>query len=236
MKNRSKILIGLAVLGFLIFALVPDIDFEEKLFPIQEGLELVSYDDQADGGSSAARMALIDSSLVFDCRLDSNLLKNAWCGLIWSFVSDEDFHFQNWTFVDTLILEADVKGISEILIKVWTYDPDVTDLENKTSFRLLIKEVPLKEGIQRISIPFNDFYTPDYWYSQTKTDKNWKKRHQESVAKVEITPGWNALRGVPFQLSIKSFSAKGVSNTSLGILLVFFTVLMMIAIGARQKK
>ncbi|MDR1760548.1 MAG: hypothetical protein LBR60_08500 [Fibrobacter sp.] len=236
MKKSSRILAGLAFLGLLIFLVVPNQEFYETLFPLRENTEIVVYDDQADGGNSVAQMTLLDSSLVLECKLNANTGRDAWCGLIWTFTHEKEYHYQNWTFVDSLILETETMGISEILIKVWTYDPDVTLETDKKTFRLLIKEVPLKEGQKRIAIPFESFYTPDYWYTQTKTNRNLTKRHQETVAKVEITPGWHTPRDSVFRISIRNFSAKGVSNVPFGILLAYLTILMMAAIGLRQKK
>ncbi len=236
MKKSSRILAGLAFLGLLVFFAVPNQEFQKELFPLKENMELVVYDDQADGGSSVAQMALRDSSLELECKLNSDAGRDAWCGLIWAFTAGKEYEYQNWTFVDSLILEADVRGISEILIKVWTYDPDVTLKTDKKTFRLLLKEVPLTEGQTRIAIPFETFYTPDYWYTQTNTNRSLNKRHQETVTKVEITPGWHTPRNSAFRISIRNFTAKGISNIPFGILLAYLTLLMMAAIGLRQKK
>jgi hypothetical protein len=121
-------------------------------------------------------------------------------------------------------------------MKIWTYDPDVTDDSKKLTFRQLIKEVPVSEEMQRIAIPMEQFYVPDYWFEQTGAKKDLTQRHLESVARVEIAPGWKTPRDKPFTLKIHRIEVRGVSNLTLGILLGVLLFVAILAIGGKKKK
>lgn len=235
MKKLYFILGGLSALALIVYALIPDREFKEILYPISENISVTTYDDQSDGGSSTAGLSIIDTTLLFKCQLHNDKTKPAWCGLIWNFDSDNQKNYHNWTFVDSLILDISSQNIKEIIIKIWTYDPDVTDITKKNSFRPLIKEWPLKGGKERIAIPMSHLYVPEFWYEQNSVNRDLKQRHQESIARFEITPGWNVARNSEFSISINSVEVKGISNLSFGVILLFFLVVTSIAIGFRHR-
>lgn len=235
MKKTYAVLAIVAAAILVAYALLPDRSFSEVVFPLSEGVTLDKYDDRLDGGASEASMDLRDSSADFSCTLGTDTAVFAWCGLLWNFDPQGEKNYRNWMFVDSLVFDIDAKGTDEILVKVWTYDPDVTDIEKVQTFKLLLKEIPLKAGRQRIAIPMEQLYTPEFWYENAGVDQKYNKRHQESVARFEITPGWNQPRGKAFSVKVHSISANGVSNFYFGVVLFAFLIITIIAVGRSHK-
>ena len=236
MKHRAIILGVITALAVVAYILSPERHFFRSLFPLTDGQIVSGYDDRSDGGLSDARMGMVDSVLDFECELKGDSSKDAWCGLIWNLDPEQKGNYANWTLVDSVIVELSGKNIDEIVIKIWTYDPDVTDSQKKLTFRQLIKEVPVTKEMQRIAIPMEQFYVPDYWFEQTGADKKLTQRHQEAVARVEIIPGWKMPRNALFSLKIRKIEVLGVSNFALGILLGVFLFIAILAIGGKKKK
>jgi hypothetical protein len=94
-----------------------------------------------------------------------------------------------------------------------------------------MKELSLSGGRERISIPFEQFYTPDFWFDDEHVDRTLNRRHQETVARIEIAPGWNQPHGKNFSLKFYSITAKGVSNFAFGVVMFIMLGLMIVAIG-----
>lgn len=234
MRKTYAILATIAAIVLIVYALLPDSNFVESVFPLEEGVTVIGYDDEVDGGSSVAHTSVKDSVLEFDCVLGEDTTKSAWCGLLWNADPDSAGNYRNWIFVDTLVLDVDVHGTNEVLLKIWAYDPDVTDIKKPKTFRLLMKEVAMKEGRQRIAIPMDHFYTPDFWFEEGHIDRTLNQRHQESVARVEIAPGWNQPRGQKFSIKFFAVKAVGVSNFYFGIVLGIFLLLTIVAVGRRH--
>ena len=226
---------SIAAVVLAVYLLLPDVLFEELVFPLEKGSTVLAYDDRADGGESSTTFKVTDSELSFECSLGADTAKSSWCGLLWNFDPDSLKQFRNWIFVDSLIFDLDVSGTREVLVKLWAYDPDVTDIRKPKTFRLLMKEMPLHEGHNRVSIPMEQLYTPEFWSEDLKSDVNLKQRHHETMARLEIAPGWNQARGTTFSLKIHSIKAVGVSNFSYGIVLAIFVVLTIVAVGWRHK-
>ena len=235
MKKTNVLLAIAAIAVLVIYALLPDREFREVVFPLSEEVSLDKYDDKSDGGSSEADLKLSESAAEFSCTLGADTTKFAWCGLLWNFDPKNEEEYRNWTFVDTVYVDVEASGISEIIVKIWTFDPDVTDIEKPVSFKLLLKEVSLKAGMQHVAIPMEQFYTPDFWYETAGVDKKFNKRHQENVARVEIVPGWNHPRGKQFTLTVKGVVATGVSNLYFGLVLIAFILFTIVAVGLRHK-
>lgn len=209
--------------------------FVEDVFAqVKDGI-IIAYDDKTDGGSSEVQFKRNGSAADFECTLGTDENKGAWCGLLMDLIV-EDTLYRDWTFVDSVIVNLESSGTNEILLKIWTFDPEVTDVKVPRSFRLLMKEIPLTGGAQRVSIPLEQFYTPDFWYEDAKVDRTLECRHHETVARVEIAPGWNHPRGKKFSLSVKSIEVKGLSNFWFGVVLFIFLGLTIIAVGYRHHK
>ncbi len=231
MAKTYIILVAIAAVVLGVYIALPDRHFADNVFPLHDGASVFEYDDKSDGGSSEVTFALTDSSASFSCMLGADTAKSAWCGLLLDLSQGEKAEYRNWTFVDSLIFELESSGTDEILVKVWTFDPDVTDISKPRTFRLLMKEIPLTKGRQRIAFPFEQFYTPDFWYDDEHVDRTLNRRHQETVARVEIAPGWNQPRGKKFSLKFYSITAKGVSNFAFGAVMFIMLGLMIVAIG-----
>lgn len=231
MSKTYLILVAIAAVVIGVYFALPDRHFVDGVFPLHDGATVIAYDDRTDGGFSETDFSKQDSLLSFSCKLGGDETQDAWCGLLFDISKGKEAEYRNWTFVDSLVLDVDVEGTGEILMKVWTFDPDVTDIEKPRTYRLLMKEIPLSKGRQRIAIPMDDFYTPDFWFEDGKVDRELNRRHQETVARVEIAPGWNQPRGQGFSLKFYSITAKGVSNFFFGALMFIMLALMVVAIG-----
>jgi len=234
MKRLYWILGSLTVLAIVIYNIVPRQEFEEILYPMSESEIVFSYDDRSDGGQSIAGLSMIDSALIFQCELKEKEGAPTWCGVIWDMDPEKKRMFHNWTLVDSLVLDVKTHNIKELLIKIWTYDPDVTNIDSLKSYRPLIKEIPLKGGREHISIPMEYFYVPKYWLKDEKVNTNLIQRHQEAVARVEILPGWNQKRN-QFFIAFHQIKVIGISNMAYGILLFFMLIIVSIALGYRHK-
>lgn len=235
MTKTYVILATIAALALCVFFLLPDRHFEDLVFPLNDKSTVFAYNDQIDGGESETTFLKNDSSLNFSCTLGLDTTKSAWCGLLFDISNGKNAEYRNWLFVDSIIFDIEAIGTREILVKVWTFDPDVTNIKNPRTYRLLMKEMPIGKGRRRISLPMEHFYTPDFWYSESNIDPTLNKRHQETVARLEIAPGWNRRRGETFSLKIYSVKAKGVSNIAFGILMIIMLVLMIVAIGRKHS-
>ena len=231
MAKTYIVIVAIAAVILGVYFALPDRHFVDSVFPLHDGASVFEYDDKGDGGSSEVTFSLTDSSLSFSCALGADTAKSAWCGLLFDLSQGEKAQYRNWTFVDSLIFELESSGTDEILVKVWTFDPDVTDITKPRTFRLLMKEIPLTKGRQRIAFPFEQFYTPDFWYDDEHVDRKLNRRHQETVARVEIAPGWNHPRVKKFSLKFYSITAKGVSNFAFGVVMFLMLGLMIVAIG-----
>lgn len=231
MAKTYIILVIIAAVVVGVYFSLPCRFFEDSVFPLHGDASVVVYDDSYDGGLSKASLKQADSSLSFNCTLGGEESQSAWCGLVFDIRERGDVRYRDWNFVDSVIFDIEAKGTDEILVKVWAYDPDVTDTLKPRTFRLLLKELPLVEGRQRISIPMEQFYTPDFWFDDEHVDKSLTDRHQETIARVEIAPGWNHPRQKEFALVIYGITAKGLSNFSFGVVLFIMLGLMIVAIG-----
>ena len=235
MKKTYVVLALIAVAIIVAYALLPERSFKEDLLPVPEGVALDAYDDRSDGGASEASFSVNGGEAEFSCMLGADTVKFAWCGLLWNLDPEGKKDYRNWTFVDSVYIDVEARGIKEIIVKVWMFDPDVTDIGKPETFKLLLKEVPVKEGRQRVAIPMEHFYTPDFWYETAKVSQEYNKRHQETAARVEIVPGWDHPRGKKFTLKLHEVSFWGISNLYFGIVLISFILLTIAAVGLRHK-
>ncbi len=239
MAKRIAILSVAVVCIFIAYVFVPKREFSISIFPLRADEAVMVYDDVADGGNSVSKMTVSDSALEFECTLGADASRNAWCGIIWTFAGnspERKWRYENWSLVDSVLLRVYSETASEIVVKVWTFDPDVTNRDSLHTFRQMLKEVPLEKGDNRISIAFDEFYVPDFWYAQTGADRDLAQRHKEHVARFEITPGWKAKRGVPMKLRIQAISAKGTGTIELAAFLFVSVLIVVVALGFIKKR
>ena len=231
MKKSYTILGIIAVIIIVIYVMIPKERFAENVFPLGEGTKAFAYDDNADGGTSVVRFASSDSLVSFQCAMGMDEKKPTWCGLVFDLDPNGEKKYHNWKNVDTLYLDMDVSGTDEVNVKVWSYDPDVTELSNPSSFKMLLKEVPVKAGRNKVAIPFEQFYIPDFWYDNVGVKRSRNNPHHENIARVEISAGWKQPRGKNFIVNVRDISVSGVSNKAYGIFLFMILGLMVVAIG-----
>jgi len=234
MRKTYLILVAIAAVVLGVYFTSPSRFFIEDVFSQVKDNTVITYDDKYDGGSSEISFKQNESSVDFQCTLGADESKGAWCGILFD-LTREGGVYRDWSFVDSVIVNLESSGTSEVLLKIWTFDPEVTDVNVARSFRLLMKELPLTGGIQRISIPLEQFYTPDFWYDDAKVSRNLDCRHHETVARVEVAPGWNQPRGKNFSLKITELQVKGLSNFTFGIVLFIMLGLFIAALGIKHS-
>ena len=156
MAKRVGVLCVAIILLFIAFVLIPKREFSIPVFPLRTHETLMVYDDISDGGSSVSKMEISDSVLDFRCTLGMDTSKGAWCGLIWTFSGEDTVknRYENWSLVDSIVFKIYSEKKNEIISKVWTYDPDVTNEDSLHTFRQMLKEIPLEAGENEITIPF----------------------------------------------------------------------------------
>lgn len=243
MRKTWIILATIAAVTLVAYFSLPIRFFTEDVFPLTHKARVIAYDDLVDGGSSQVSFQMVDSSVIdFACTLGGGEDSPAWCGMLIDLrirdavVDDKNVELnRDWTFVDSVIFELESSGTSEVLAKIWTLDPQVTDTNVARSYRLLMKELPLTSGRQRISIPMEQFYTPEFWFKDNHVDTTLVDRHQEAVVRLEIAPGWNQPRGQKFALKIHRITAKGLSNATFGGVLFVMLILTIVAVGRRHS-
>ncbi len=219
-------LLGLA--GIVAYVFAPSRERHDILVPGKlVHSEYYVYNDSAAGGTSRALLAHYDSLLIFDYSLGAN--KGAYCGFGWEFGKKR----RNWSFMDSLILDIRAIGTDQVIVKIISHDPDVTVAGKDNTLRPVIKEVAVSKDWQRIAIPVEDLYVPDYWYNDNGVSKNYDSKHLESVVRVEFTPGWESARGKPLSLQVRGLEVHGASNLYFGILVFWLLLLIIVAMGVR---
>lgn len=239
MPRRIAILSIAIICMFAAYALMPKREFSLGIFPLQHGATLEAYDDQADGGTSSVAMNVEDSALDFRCTLGTDTSKGAWCGMIWRFEEPDSLlrqKFESWKFVDSVHMDVEAFAESEIIAKVWIFDPVVTNRDSLHTYRQMLKEIPLKKGRNHISIAFKDFYVPDFWFAQTGADREREVRIKNHIARFEITPGWNAPRGVSQHFRFLRIEARGLGSIELAIFIGVCVVIIVLALGFIRKR
>lgn len=238
MVKRVAILSIALVCMFVAYVFIPKREFSISIFPLRSNEILFAYDDKADGGASVSRMALSDSLLDFYCTLDRDTSKSAWCGLIWNLSAegDEFGRYENWSLVDSIVMDVFAERDAEIIAKVWTFDPDVTNRDSLRTFRQMLKEISLRKGENHIAVPFKDFYVPDFWFRENHADKDLVQRHKEHVARFEITPGWESVRGERLHFRFTRIEAKGIGSMEMAVFLACCVVILVVALGFIKKK
>lgn len=229
--SLRAILVLLGILGIVVYALVPNRERFENLVPAPVGAaEFYVYDDSADGGGSRAYLATSDTLILFDFALGNQQKPSPYCGFGWDFATKGR---RNWSFMDSVVLEVRATGMDQVILKVLTYDPDHSEEGKNNTLRPLIKEVPVGPGWQRVAIPVEDLYVPDYWYQDNNISTRYDTKHLESVVRVEFAPGWEAPRGKPLGLQVRQMQVRGSSNLYFGILVAWVLVLIIAAMGVR---
>ena len=111
MKKTYAVLALIAIAILVAYALLPDRSFKEDLLPVPEGVTLDGYDDRSDGGASEASLSVNGGEAEFSCMLGADSVKFAWCGLLWNLDPQGEKNYRNWTFVDTVFVDVEARGI-----------------------------------------------------------------------------------------------------------------------------
>jgi len=225
------ILLALAAFGVLVYRLAPPSRTVIHLTPsleLQNAME--TFSDSGVTGKSWVHLLHRDSPIDAMLYLDAPAEKDSWAGFGWL------LHESNWSFMDTLYVEARAEGFDEIQFKILTFDPDHTNRQDRSTYRQLSKEIPVTREWQTLQIPTNDFYIPDWWYKQQGVDPKLDSKHLEKVYRLDIQPSDQAPRFVPLHLEIRSVTVVGSSSRNTAILLGYLFILMLTTLGTNPHK
>jgi hypothetical protein len=216
----------LGIAGIIAFLFFP----KEKHYEcLEKDQEFYLYGDQASGVASAELQPV-----GFKCEL---LRENGLCGIGFSFTQGSDEDFKNWNLMDSLILYLESSAnFRELIVQVLTYDPDHTDLEKRGTMKPVMKELKLSPGKKRYSIYMEHLYTPDYWFEQQNARDRGNMKRFSAIAGLEMFSGWANKAGEPLSLKIENICLNGQSNVPFVVLVCFLGILIIVAIGAREKK
>jgi len=205
MQYLRAVLLILGIAGIVAYSLYPN----EKNTECFEPKPYPYEDAQIDG-------------LAFKCILPA---ENANCGMAFSFDDNK-----NWNLMDSFVLNLQSSdNFKELIVQILTYDPD-----NRIK-KPALKELHLKPGSNRYSIPIEYFYTPDYWFEQQKARNTHNARRFSSVMGLELYSGWKNPIDTPLELKVESLCVEGFGNASFAILVVYLAILIGIAISVRIR-
>lgn len=225
------LLLVLASIGIALFRFAPPSRNSVTLSPSTKySAQMESFSDSGVTGSSQIQIVKKNNPIQANMVLIAPADQPSWAGFGW-LLNDA-----NWSFMDTLYLEVRGQGFSELELKILTFDPDHTKPENRSSYRQVIKEVAISSQMQKIAIPTEQFYIPDWWYSQEGVSKDLDSKHLEKVYRIDIQPSSKTPRNVPLLLEIQSVTITGTSSRNLAILLGYLFLLMIIALGTNPHK
>jgi hypothetical protein len=228
--TKYLFLLVLALIGFFVYSKAPS---PRKVISIAPSTEfsksLQTYADSSSEGQSRVALAQVGSTILCKTTFAPASKKDVWAGFGW----DLD---QNWDFMDTLYLEVRASGIPELELKLLTYDPDYSKAGDPSTYRQVVKEVPVSNQWQKLAIAAEHFYVPDWWYTQTGVSKNLDSRHFEQVLRLNIQPSSKAPRGVPLEFEVRSLTLTGTNSRNLAIFLGYLFVLMIFALGVNPHK
>ncbi|NLB63290.1 MAG: hypothetical protein GX801_04195 [Fibrobacter sp.] len=142
----------------------------------------------------------------------------------------------NWMFVDTLFIDVESDDISELQVKILTFDPDLSNPKEYSTYKVLSKEIPLQKGRQKIGIRLEDFYIPEWWFAQKDKEKKFTSKHWEKVGYLELSTTGEAKTHQDLSYTIHSISVQETQKTHLKILLSILFILALIAIGLIPSK
>jgi hypothetical protein len=227
MKLRYlRVVLGiLGIAGIIAFCFFP----KEKHYEcLEKNQDFYLY------GYPASEVALAElQSSGFKCEL---LKESGLCGMGFSFIQGEGENFRNWNLMDSLILYLETSAnFKELIVQVLTYDPDYTDLEKRGTMKPVMKELKLAPGKNRYSIYMDHLYTPDYWFEQQNARDRGNMKRFSAITGMEMFSGWANKASEPLSLKVENICLKGQSNVSFVILVCFLGILIIVAIGAREK-
>lgn len=226
--RRYLVLLTLAIAGIVVYRLVPFSGATQIVFPSVLSRTPVTFSDSGVTGTSQIILSVQDTLVESKILLDAPMDKDCWAGFGWNLKS-------NWSFMDTLFLEVRAEGFSELQLYVLTFDPDHSINDSADTYRQLVKEFPVSTNWQRIAVPAEQFYIPDWWYAQQGVDRSLDNKHLESVRRISIQPSARSPRGVPLRLELRRLEAVGASNRNQAILLGYLFLLTLVALGTNPN-
>jgi len=232
--KRYFVIALLAIAAIWLYVSVPP---GRKSIVIWPGLEANHIKSFANTDTQSSQVLYQDSAgqlqIVF--QLQASDPSQAWATLQLDLQSI-DQGTMNWLFMDSLILELYNQGTPELMLKILTWDPDVSQKGDPSTYRVLTKEFALSPGLQRIAIPAEHLYVPDWWYDQKGVSKDLDSKHLESVSHLEISTTDKSPRHSDIRLSISHIRVEGPKRTHFVLLLAFLFILALAAIGFKPPQ
>lgn len=226
--KRNLFLVALALLGALVYHFAPPSIKTHSILP--SNLVLETFSDSGSVGNSSIHLSKQNQGLAMDIVLNAPEGKDAWAGIGW------DLMDANWMFMDTLFVKIRGTGTTEAQLKLLTFDPDHTNPENRDTYRQVLKEVPIGSDWKLLAIPTDYFYVPDWWYQQQGVSHDLDSKHLEKVLRLDFQPSAKSPRQTPIHIEIESIQAYGKSSRNVAILLGYWFILMIFALGTNPNK
>jgi len=206
------VLLLLGIIGVVVYLLFPN---EKEVECLEKNSDFYPY----------GNFFIETESFAFKCNLPN---ENENCGIGFSFDA------KNWNLMDSIVLEFESSpNFKELVVQILTFDPDYTDLDDRSTMKPFIKELNLSPGNKRYSIPMEHFYVPDYWFTQ----QNAKNRHNPkkffAVTGMDIFSAWKNPANTELELKIGNICVTGASNIPFVILIIYIGILIAIAISVR---
>ena len=234
--RKYAILLLLALMGVGVYVGAPSPRKSLRLVPSPAARAVLeTFSDSGVTGKSHVTLADRGDTLVAAITLSAPQGKDAWAGIGWR-IADLGGNKANWTFMDTLHVQIRAQGISEVQLTILTFDPDHTKPTDRSTYRQMIKEIPVKSEWTSIALPAELFYIPEWWYAQQGVDRKLDSKHLEGVFRLDLSPSPGAPREVPLQIEVRSLDLVGKSSRNLAILLGYILLLTLIALGTNPNK
>lgn len=232
--KRYLIIAVLAILAIFVYSRIPPSRKSIAIWPANDLSHLKSFANTGDV-SSALTFGAIKDQLNIAILLNASDPTQAWASLQFDL---KKIHggVMNWLFMDSLIIELSTYDTPELMLKVLTWDPDVSQSEDPSTYRILIKELPLSKGLQHIAIPAEHLYVPDWWYTQRGVSKDLDSKHLEGVTHFEISTTEKTPLAKQVRIDIQQIRVEGPKRTNFVILLAFLFVLALAAIGLKPTQ
>lgn len=143
-----------------------------------------AFDDNSSGGDSKITQPVItDSSvmLVFQLRKKE---------FLWPYVglgrTVNENGFKGYNPDDSLIMEMSSNRKGRILLKLSTFDPELTKPGKPLTYRILEKQVTVTSALRRIAIPLKEFNVADWWKQQNEISPEDNSLYLDSLCYVEV--------------------------------------------------
>lgn len=235
-KNRKNWLLGAFAIGFfLCYKLLPPATHDQPILPLVNSSNFSSFTDMYSGGQSTLQLADAPDQIQAQIQFTAPESQAPYVGFRWDLEKAQKKK-ANWTFMDSIVLDFEAQNISKIQLQLQTFDPDISKPNQPETYKTLIKDIFLDQSDHHhLSVPLESFYIPDWWFKAQQASLKYDSKHFEQVTRIELLLFNSQSSSQPSRFYLTRLTAHGRTNRNLGLLLLGFIVLVMIAIGLKDK-